>query len=62
MKVHEYQAKAFFKEFGIPVPKGGVAATPEEAEKIAAEIGGKVAVKWISGSGQDTRRFFLPLP
>ena len=45
MKVHEYQAKAFFKEFGIPVPKGGVAATPEEAEKIAAEIGDKVAVK-----------------
>ena len=45
MKVHEYQAKALFKEFGIPVPNGGVAATPEEAEKIASETDGKVAVK-----------------
>jgi succinyl-CoA synthetase beta subunit len=45
MKVHEYQAKALFKEFGIPVPNGGVAATAAEAEKIASEIGGKVAVK-----------------
>jgi succinyl-CoA synthetase beta subunit len=45
MKVHEYQAKAFFNQFSIPVPKGGVASTPEEAEKIAADIGKKVAVK-----------------
>jgi succinyl-CoA synthetase beta subunit len=45
MKVHEYQAKAFFNQFNIPVPKGGVASTPEEAEKIAADIGKKVAVK-----------------
>lgn len=45
MKIHEYQAKALMSEFGIPVPRGGVASTPEEAKKIAAELGGKVAVK-----------------
>lgn len=45
MKVHEYQAKAIFAQFAIPVPHGGVASTPEEAKKIAAELGKKVAVK-----------------
>jgi succinyl-CoA synthetase beta subunit len=45
MKVHEYQAKALFTQFGIPVPRGGVAATPAEAQKIAADLGGKVVVK-----------------
>jgi succinyl-CoA synthetase beta subunit len=45
MKIHEYQAKALLAQFGIPVPKGGVASTPSEAEKIAAELGGKVAIK-----------------
>lgn len=45
MKIHEYQAKEIFKTFGIPVPDGKVATTPEEAEKIASEIGGKVVVK-----------------
>ena len=45
MKVHEYQAKELFVERGLPVPEGKVATTPEEAEKIAAEIGGMVVVK-----------------
>ena len=45
MKIHEYQAKALLSEFGIPVPKGAVATTPAEAKKIAAELGGKVAIK-----------------
>lgn len=45
MKIHEYQAKALLAEFGIPVPQGGVATTPAEAKKIAAELGGKVAIK-----------------
>jgi succinyl-CoA synthetase beta subunit len=40
MKIHEYQAKEIFKEFGIPVPRGGVVETPEEARKIAHQIGG----------------------
>ena len=45
MKIHEYQAKALLSEFGIPVPEGGVAATPAVAKKIAAELGGKVVIK-----------------
>ena len=45
MKIHEYQAKELFVERGLPVPEGKVATTPEEAEKIAAEIGGMVVVK-----------------
>ncbi len=35
MKIHEYQAKAFLAQFGIPVPKGAVVTTPAEAKKIA---------------------------
>ena len=45
MKVHEYQAKSILAEFGIPVPKAGVAATPEEARQIAQDLGGNVVVK-----------------
>ena len=46
MKIHEYQAKEILKQFGIPVPHGGVAQTPEEAREIARQIGaGKTMVK-----------------
>ena len=45
MKIHEYQAKEIFAKYGVPVPKGRVAATPAEAKKIAHEIGGKVVIK-----------------
>lgn len=41
MKIHEYQAKEIFKQFGVPVPTGGPAFTPEEAEKVAHNIGGE---------------------
>ncbi|RLD96597.1 MAG: ADP-forming succinate--CoA ligase subunit beta [Aquificota bacterium] len=44
MKVHEYQAKEIFKEYGIPVPKGGLATTPQEARKVAEEVGGNL---WV---------------
>ena len=44
MKIHEYQAKAVLAEFGIPVPKGGVASTSEEAAGIAAEMGERKSV------------------
>ncbi len=44
-RLHEYQGKQVLKSVGIPVPKGGPAATPEEAAKIASEIGGPVVVK-----------------
>ncbi len=45
MKIHEYQAKDIFAKYGIPVPAGRVAFTPDEAASIAAELGGKAVVK-----------------
>ncbi len=45
MKVHEYQAKALLREFGVPVPKGDVADTPAQAGAIAERLAGKVVVK-----------------
>ena len=46
MKIHEYQAKEIFKQFDIPVPRGGVAETPEEALEIARGIvEGQIMVK-----------------
>ena len=45
MKIHEYQAKALLREFGVPVPKGDVAETPATARAIAERLGGKVVVK-----------------
>jgi succinyl-CoA synthetase beta subunit len=45
LKIHEYQAKEIFARYGIPVPGGKVATTPEEAATIARDIGGKVVIK-----------------
>jgi len=45
VNLHEYQAKLRFGEFGIPVPKGKVATTPEEAFDIAREMGKPVVIK-----------------
>jgi succinyl-CoA synthetase beta subunit len=45
LKIHEYQAKEIFADFGIPVPPGRVATTPEEAKNIASELGKPVVVK-----------------
>jgi len=45
VKVHEYQAKAMLREFGVPVPRGEVAETPAEAKAIAQRIAGRVVVK-----------------
>ncbi|NDJ85931.1 MAG: ADP-forming succinate--CoA ligase subunit beta [Chloroflexi bacterium] len=45
MNLHEYQAKLRFNEFGIPVPIGKVAHTPDEAYDIAKELGGLTVVK-----------------
>ncbi len=44
MKIHEYQAKEILKGYGVPVPKGSVAETPEEAHWIAEAIGEKTIV------------------
>jgi succinyl-CoA synthetase beta subunit len=40
MKIHEYQAKELFKSYRIPIPAGGVAFSVEEAERVAAGLGG----------------------
>jgi succinyl-CoA synthetase beta subunit len=45
MKIHEHQAKVLLREFGVPVPDGGVADTPARAREIAQRLGGKVVVK-----------------
>ncbi len=45
MKLHEYQSKLLFAQRGIPIPKGRVAATAQEAREIAAELGGRVVIK-----------------
>jgi succinyl-CoA synthetase beta subunit len=45
MKLHEYQSKQIFAKYGVPIPKGRVAATPSEARAIASELGGRVVVK-----------------
>jgi succinyl-CoA synthetase beta subunit len=44
MNIHEYQAKALLGEYGVNVPRGGVAYTPEEAVAQAEELGGPV---WV---------------
>ena len=44
MKIHEYQAKQILAKYGVPVPRGSVAATVEEAVNIAKELGGRVVV------------------
>jgi succinyl-CoA synthetase beta subunit len=45
MKIHEYQAKELLAKYGVPIPKGRVATTPEEAAEITTELGGKAIVK-----------------
>ena len=44
MKIHEYQGKELLKTFGVAVPRGLVARTPEEAESAAKELGTDVVV------------------
>ena len=45
MKIHEYQSKDIFARYGIAVPKGRVATTPEVAAGVAEELGGRAVVK-----------------
>jgi succinyl-CoA synthetase beta subunit len=44
MNIHEYQAKQVLGAYGVPVPRGHVAFTPDEAVKAAEELGGPV---WV---------------
>ena len=45
MNIHEYQARELFGKYGVATQPGRVASTPEEAEKVAGELGKKVIVK-----------------
>jgi len=44
MDIHEYQAKKILSDFGVTIPRGGIAYSPENAENKAREIGG---TKWV---------------
>jgi succinyl-CoA synthetase beta subunit len=44
MNIHEYQAKSLLQKFGVAVPKGGVAYSAQEAEKVARGLAGPVYV------------------
>ena len=44
MKIHEYQGKAILKGYGVPVPRGIVARSADEAEAAARELGTDVVV------------------
>ena len=44
MKIHEYQGKELLRKFGVPVPRGLVARSPEEAYQAAKELGTDVVV------------------
>lgn len=44
MDIHEYQAKELLSDFGVPIPRGGLAYSPEQATYRAREIGGD---KWV---------------
>ncbi|QYK50428.1 MAG: ADP-forming succinate--CoA ligase subunit beta [Anaerolineales bacterium] len=45
MKLHEFDSKKIFAQYGVPVPKGKIAKTPKEAGEIAKKLGGAVVVK-----------------
>ena len=59
MNIHEYQAKSLLKKYGVAVPRGGVAYTPQEAEGVARELGGPVWVvkSQIHAGGRGAGKF-----
>jgi succinyl-CoA synthetase beta subunit len=59
MNIHEYQAKEVLAKYGVAVLKGGVAWSPEEAEKVAASLGTPVTVvkAQIHAGGRGKGRF-----
>ncbi|OGP21177.1 MAG: succinate--CoA ligase subunit beta [Deltaproteobacteria bacterium GWA2_57_13] len=45
MNIHEYQAKEILKRFGIPIPRGHVVTTPDQARTVARDLGSPCVVK-----------------
>jgi succinyl-CoA synthetase beta subunit len=62
MNIHEYQAKAVLREFGVPVPRGVPVLMPGEAAKAAKELGGPVWVvkAQIHAGGRGKGKFKEP--
>jgi len=59
MNIHEYQAKELLRRYGVPVPDGHVAWSPEEAEKAASRLPGPVFVvkAQLHAGGRGAGRF-----
>ncbi|MEO1248533.1 MAG: ADP-forming succinate--CoA ligase subunit beta [Pseudomonadota bacterium] len=59
MNIHEYQAKSLLRQYGVAVPDGGVAFTPDEAVNVAQGLGGPVWVvkSQIHAGGRGAGRF-----
>src|SRR3984893_4741966 len=56
MKIHEYKAKELLKKFGVPVPRGIVARSPDEAREIArAMLGMKLITDQTGHEGREVR-------
>ena len=49
MNIHEYQAKAVLREFGVPVPRGHAAFSAAEAVKAAGDLGTAAMAEMLSG-------------
>lgn len=65
MKLNEHETKKIFAKYGIPVPKGEVAATPKQAKEIAAKLGVPVTVKaqiLVAGRGKAGGILFADTP
>ena len=62
MNIHEYQGKEIFRKYGVPVPNGKVAFNPEEALKIAQELGSPVVVvkSQIHAGGRGKGKVYSP--
>jgi len=59
MNIHEYQAKGLLAKFGVSVPRGAAAFTPQEAEAAARDLGGSIWVvkSQIHAGGRGAGRF-----
>ena len=65
MNIHEYQAKDVLRRYGVPIPPGEVATTPDEAEAIARRVAKPVMVKaqvHVGGRGKAGGVKFCPTP
>jgi len=59
MNIHEYQAKSLLQKYGVAVPRGAVAYTPEESQRVARDLGGPIWVvkAQIHAGGRGAGRF-----